>query len=181
MRLKLFFLFAILLLSTTSAIAISQTQPSSDSCAIIAFKNGRIIRAKILLLTETEIHFRICEESDKQTYTQEPRNILSILHSDGKTETFETPTKDKNGKEILSDQEQHAKKLAITLGAFALLSAAIGIFIFGVLFGLIALVLGIIGIFIAENTRRKGGETLSAAGALIGLIVFGLTLIRLPK
>jgi hypothetical protein len=186
MRLKLsLFICTLLLCSTlgfaTTVSATNILSPNTDSCDVIAFKNGKMVRAKVTGVLKNEIQFTLCETTDKQGYRNDTKDVLSILYSNGKIQTFDNPQNDSKDKPVLSDWEQRTNQKAIIFGIIALCSAVIGLFFAGLLFGGLAFILGIIGAIIAYGSRKKTGQTVSLIGAAVGLVIVCLTLFRVFK
>jgi hypothetical protein len=157
--------------------------PTGDTCDVIAFHNGKIVRGKVLSVTKDEIQFRLCGEKDNTRYTQEPRNVLSILYADGRTQTFEASA----AEAAAENNAKRANKTSVTLGITGAVIAVIGLIafllkdtiqFFTLLAAGLSILLGTIGAVTAP--KRKNGETLSYLAILFGLVVGALALIIRP-
>jgi hypothetical protein len=167
---------------STPKIVLNNT-PRGDSCDVIAFHNGKVVRAKVLSVTKDEIQFRLCGEKDNSRYTQEPRNILSILYTDGRTQTFEASA----AQSAAENKEKRANKTSLTLGITGAGIAVIGLIafllkdtiqFFALLAAGLSILLGTIGAVTAP--KRKNGETLSYLAILCGLVIGALVLMIRP-
>jgi hypothetical protein len=190
MQIKNIFLFLTLLLCSVFAHAAvsNPSNPSKDSCDVVAFKNGRIMNAKVLSISKTEIKFRDCGNPKAAETTHNIDDVLSILYSNGSTADFSdktssTASTNKPQVNKIESGAVRSKKSsgAATLGILAIILAVIGIWFAAIPLGISAIILGIIGVTKARNAEDNGAQTPGFIGAILGVIITFFGFIALSK
>jgi hypothetical protein len=159
--------------------------PQADSCDVVAFKNGRILRTKVLSVSKTAIKFRDCSDANAAEMSHDVSDVLSILYSNGSTADFSDNTANSNtsssSPRVNSAQGNNtantAKSGAAIFGILALLACFLGIFVAAIPLGICAIILGAIGISKAKKNMDRTGNTLGVLGVVFGAIILLLGLV----
>lgn len=136
---------------------------SIDSCDQIVTQNGDIINGKILEIGLKEIRYKKCDNINGPIIVIPRKDVLSVKYANGATDKI--PVRKNNGLAIAS----------FVLG----ISSMIVSFNYAGLIGLLASILGIIGLMIIKNKPNKfkgkgfaiWGVTLGALAAIIVIIL----------
>jgi hypothetical protein len=190
MQIKNIFLFLTLLLCSVFAHAAvsNPSNPSADSCDVVAFKNGRIMSAKVLSITKTEIKFRDCGNPKAAETTHNIDDVLSILYSNGSTADFSDKTSSNANttskpqvNKIESGAVRSKKNSGAALGIIAILLAFVGIWIAAIPLGITAIILGIVGVVQASNAGDSKAQTPGIIGIIFGAIIALLGFVAASK
>jgi hypothetical protein len=196
---NIFSILVLLCISLFAQAAISNpSQPNSDSCDVVAFKNGRIIRTKVIGINKLEIRFRDCANPKAAEVTHDINDVLSILYSNGSTADFSdkvssgttsapnssTANSSASNKPAVNPIQGGAvasssKSGAAIFGIFAILAAVIGLWVAAIPLGVVAIILGAVGITKGKDKGDIGAQTIGTIGTVFGVIIFILGLISL--
>ena len=163
--------------------------PQADSCDVVAFKNGRILRTKVISVSKTEIKFRDCADPKAAEMSHDANDVLSILYSNGSTADFSDSaprTNSSNNTPRVNSAEgsntgRKAKAGAAVFGIFALIACFIGLFVAAIPLGACAILLGAIGITQAKKNNDQAGETWGILGVISGIIIAILGFVAAAK
>ncbi len=134
-------------------------------CDIIILKNGQEIMAKVLEIGPGQIKYKTCDNLNGPTYTKYSWDVFMIKYPNG-TKTVISED-DKTNNQNSSDSKIRTEPLSIISFIFSI----IGLFIFGIIFGVAAAVLSIIGIKkINDQPLIWRGNGWAIAGFIIGVV-----------
>ncbi|MEY4926591.1 MAG: hypothetical protein RI894_1027 [Bacteroidota bacterium] len=153
-----------------------------DSCDVITWKNGRVVRAKIIEMSSREIRFKMCNYQKGPVVVENLVDIASIKYGNGVIDDFTNKTIT-NSTNVADSRyaSQALDNTPITLGVLAILACVLGLFVAGIPLGIAAIVLGAIGASKADKNPNKEGRTVSIVGLIFGVIITLLTLVALSK
>ncbi len=141
-----------------------------DPCDNIILKNGEEISGKILEIGITEIKYKKCENINGPTYTIKKSDVLMIRYSNGTKEIFTT----ESSKEVFNTESSitnNTRASTEVLGILGFILSLIGLLIFGIPLGILAIVFGAISLTkIKKNPKRFKGKGFAIAGIIIGVI-----------
>jgi len=142
---------------------------SADSCDQIVLRNGDEIFALVREINQTEIKYKRCDNPGGPTITINKSEVLFIKYANGAKEIFKeneqvVKSNDKN-------TEPYLKQYVHPGGIISFASSIVGLFIFGIPFGLLAMILGIASVTkISSNPDKFRGKGWGIAGMIIGAI-----------
>jgi hypothetical protein len=95
-------------------------QPVSEpTCDDIILKEGKIIKSKVLEITDTDVKYKLCDHLEGPTYNVKKSDVLLIKYSNGKEEQFTTSNNNQGRK---SFEEELIMVGVIGLGLLAFYS-----------------------------------------------------------
>ncbi|MBP7809171.1 MAG: DUF4190 domain-containing protein [Bacteroidia bacterium] len=113
-----------------------------EECDIIILKNSDEIKAKIVEITETEIKYKKCNDSDGKIYTYKKSEVFMVKYPNGSKEVIKAPVESNSDPNVYESKPQDKlpvqKEVEKTVNPFSLVG-----FIFSIL-GLFALVYAVI-------------------------------------
>ncbi|MGD0341389.1 MAG: DUF4190 domain-containing protein [Bacteroidales bacterium] len=144
-----------------------------ELCDTIVSTLGDVIIGKVTDVGEKEIQYKRCGINDNKTYSILKSNISVIRYADGKKDLFPGSGPAENGKS--GDQRQTE---GLGMAGFAIGIA--GIFVIGIPFGLLAVILGFISLHrIKKNPDRLMGRGYAIASVVLGIVDIAVIIVLL--
>jgi hypothetical protein len=143
-----------------------------EACDTIISKMGDVIVGKVTEVGEIEIKYKRCEIFNSPTYSMRRSNISVIKYANGTRDFFTA-----SGPVDSRYSTEEAKTEGLGLAGFIISLA--GLFVFGIPFGLLAIIFGSISLGkIKRNPGRFKGKGYALASLIIGFIdVVGLVIL----
>ena len=169
----------------------TRVHKESNECDEIICKNGEIIKAKIIEISEDNIRYRMCPENeDRPSYSILKSKVLVISYKNGEKEVFQ----DKSAQEARSTSKSNISNsggnktidgigiASIIIGFLSLIMLLFGptiiIALMGIILAIIAIILGAVSLGkIDRNPELYSGRGFAITGLLIG--IFGLLVVGL--
>jgi hypothetical protein len=143
-------------------------------CDKILLKNGEEIDVKVLEISPNEVKYKKCDNVDGPIVTTYKNDVFMVKYSNGSKEVFNNETfgntmKSEYKSGMNSLKENNLKKHGMAVTGFV--TSIIGFFLFGFVFGLLAVIFSGIGLNkINNDPDRWSGKGLATAGIIIGII-----------
>lgn len=173
----------------------TRVQKESNECDEIICKNGEIIKAKIIEISEDNIRYRVCPENeDRPSYSILKSKVLVLSYKNGEKEVFQ----DHSVNETKITSKPNAPNLegkrnidgigvaSIIIGLLSLIMLLFGtiiIALFGIFLAIIAIILGAVSLGkINRNPDLYSGRGFALTGLLLGifsLLVVGILILLL--
>jgi hypothetical protein len=161
-------------------LASTQTKSTSDElCDVIYFRNNKVVSAKVVEISSTNITYKRCDNLDGPLIVVDKNSVKSILYKNGDTETFTEnyPVKpiqeNTTLRKTLPNEDAKYDGLAIASFACSLLFFFAFPAILGFIFGVISLKR------IKESNGKLKGKVFASIGTLIGGILLFITVLAL--
>jgi hypothetical protein len=173
----------------------TRVHKETSECDEIICKNGEIIKAKIIEISEDNIRYRMCPENeDRPSYSILKSKVLVISYKNGEKEVFQ----DKSAQEASSISKSNisnsgGKKIIDGIGIASLIIGflsplmilfSLGVYnpiyilLFGIILALLAIILGSISLGkINKNSDKYFGRGFGLAGLLIGAVILLITIV----
>lgn len=144
-------------------------KPEPDSCDVIILRNGDEVRAKVTELTSTEVKYKKCGMTNGPLYVSKKSEIFIITYANGMRESFKQEPEIVSKSKSTNSNKENGKKKENENGVLALVLGIAGIFI-GI--GSIpAIILGSIALKeIRANPDKYNGGTLAKIGIALGVV-----------
>jgi hypothetical protein len=172
----------------------TRVQKESNECDEIICKNGEIIKAKIIEISEDNIRYRVCPENeDRPSYSILKSKVLVLSYKNGEKEVFqdhsvnETKITSKPNAPNLEGKRNidgiGVASIIIGLLSLIMLFGTIIIALFGIFLAIIAIILGAVSLGkINRNPDLYSGRGFALTGLLLGifsLLVVGILILLL--
>ncbi len=161
-------------------LAPTQTNTQNDeSCDVIYFRNNKVVSAKVVEISSTDIKYKRCDNLDGPLIVVDKNSVKSILYKNGDTETFTENYPVKQTSENTTILKKSPNDEAKYDG-FAIASFACSLLFFFVFPAVIAFIFGIISLKrIKESNGTLKGKVFASIGTLIGGILLFITILAL--
>lgn len=161
-------------------LAPTQTNTQNDeSCDVIYFRNNKVVSAKVVEISSTDIKYKRCDNLDGPLIVVDKNSVKSILYKNGDTETFTENYPVKQTSENTTINKTSPNDDAKYDG-FAIASFACSLLFFFVFPAVIAFIFGIISLKrIKESNGTLKGKVFASIGTLIGGILLFITILAL--
>lgn len=148
-----------------------------EECDIIVLKTGEEISSKVTEIGQDEIKYKKCDNLSGPTYTINKSLVFMIKYSNGTKDVITpyasssnnntVPNNNNSNENIKTSTETSTHWAAIV----AFISSLLGLFIFGVFFGLAGIIFSIVGLSAIKSQPEKfKGKGLAVAGLIIGIV-----------
>jgi hypothetical protein len=136
----------------------------SEKCDTIVLSGGKLLIAMVIDVGEKEIRYRACENLKGPVFVVNIADVLMIRYPDGSRIAFNS------GRRIPSSGATVSKKPhELALGGF--FGSIMGIFILGVPLGMMAMILGAVGLRKINNyPERYSGKGFAVLAMIMGFI-----------
>lgn len=152
----------------------------TDSCDVIILINGDEISGKILEIGIEEIKYKKCDNLNGPTIIVKKSDVYRIKYINGTQDEFTTEYYSKNYLPTINN-ERTVKK-AEAFGIISFIFSILGIFLFGIPFGLLAVVFGGISMArVSSNYGKYSGTALGVIGFILGAADFIIVLVILSS
>ncbi|HZH88847.1 MAG TPA: phage holin family protein [Chitinophagaceae bacterium] len=149
----------------------------TEKCDNIILKNGEEISAKVTAIEPTKIMYKKCENLDGPTYTIDKSSVLLIKYANGTKDIFnesaKVTTKELESDKIKTDSPKNTEPISIISLIMSILGLVLALFVspplVGLIFLVLALILGIIGVSRAKKLNLKG-KGAGITGIVIGIV-----------
>lgn len=139
----------------------------SKECDVIILKNGQEIKAKVLEVGATEIKYKLCDNLDGPTFSKNKSEVFMIKYPNGTS----TVISEFDTKSTASQESGSGEKKTEPLSLISFISSLVGLFIFGIVFGIASVIMSAIGLGkINKNPEKWKGKGFAIAGIIIGII-----------
>lgn len=188
-----FDLFDVSQITNPIVIPISSNQRTifiSDSvkCDILILKSGEEIEVKVTEVGEEIIKYKRCDNLDGPIFTKRVTEVFMIKYPNGTKSVFNAESikpqsieKTNSGHERPSSTRNPKVSQIVPMSSvFSLISGIVGLFVFALPLGILAIILGLIGFTKAnkEPNSYKGGG-MAIAGIALGFLDIVLLLVLL--
>jgi hypothetical protein len=163
-----------------------------EECDILLLHNGDEIKVKVTEITPKEIKYQVCGDAKGKVISIDKSKVFMIKYPNGKNEVIkseESETKVKKTPERVDYQTAHRSKkmqpfslIGFIFAILAVFSLAIfglsfGFFAVPAIFGVLAVLCGLIAIvFIKKNPDKYKGKAMAVLAIIFGLIFGGISL-----
>lgn len=157
----------------TRTIYPQKYQQADTTCDQITLKNGEEIDAQVLEISNENVKYKRCDNLEGPTYILEKNKIFMIKYKNGSKDVFQTLTEKKQLESIQKTPEKPIHPLAtlsLILGIVGLIFGLFASLPAGIIFGLLALILGIIALELIKSDEKFRGKGLAITGIILGLI-----------
>lgn len=147
------------------------SQNDTSRCDTIFYRNGLVVKAKILEITPGKITYRYCDAPHGEAMTVDKADIRVVYHGNGRHETFS-----RNSAFPWDERQRRVVPAAAHLSlGFGLGGIVLTIYLVGPLFGLVGVISGLVALVqIGSNPERYKGWGYAAAGIATGLLSMAL-------
>ena len=159
----------------------------SVRCDRITFKDGEEIPASVLRVQGSYIYYRKCPGNAKEELVLNKSEVFMIVYSDGTKQVFEKQEASKQPDKSATEEEEseNAEAMSIILGLLSLVAGGLSLLlfftiIFGILFGLVGLGLGIGAMMLGRKGTTSTGKILGVIGLIISVLGLLISIIWLP-
>jgi hypothetical protein len=139
-----------------------------DSCDLIVLRNGDEISALVKELTPTEVKYKRCDMPGGPMISIYRNDILFIRYADGTKEVFKQERVSKQDKAVYYHKSIHPG------GVLAMVAGLVGLIIFGIPLGVLAITMGISSL---AKITREGDRLYGRAFGVIAIIIGTLDVI----
>jgi hypothetical protein len=148
----------------------------SDSCAQIVLKTGDIISANVIQISPIEVKYKRCGKPNDPEIVLPLKKVLKIKDADGGDIWVGGKDTDENS----GNGEKKLSGLGLASMILGIFSAAFGIFGYGLLTGILAVIFGSISLYkIIRNPDKFKGKGMAWAGLICGIVGIGLSIFLL--
>jgi hypothetical protein len=161
-------------------LASTQTNTQNDeSCDVIYFRNNKVVSAKVVEISSTDIKYKRCDNLDGPLIVVDKNSVKSILYKNGDTETF---TESYPIKPIQENTRinKYSPNTDANYDGYAIASFACGVLFFLLFPAILGFIFGIISLKrIKESDGKLKGKVFALIGTVIGGLLLFITLLAL--
>jgi len=143
-------------------------EADSDSCDLIILRNGVEIFALVRELTPTEVKYKRCDMPGGPLITVNRSDVFLIKYANGAKEVFQQTDP------VITSDQPTVKRKTHAGGVIAFISSLIGLIVFGIPLGLLAIILGTISV---SKINSKPNLFKGSAFGIIGIIIGAVDII----
>lgn len=160
---------------------LNQNKPGE--CDIITLKNGEEINAKVTEIGISEIKYKKCDNLNGPVFSISKVEVFMIKYANGTKDIFDTnnnSNQNQNNQNNNQPKVSNSKQVIHWAALTSFICALVGLFLFGVILGLLAIIFGAIALSAIKNNPEKyKGKGFAIAGLIIGIVAIGLWIILL--
>jgi Domain of unknown function (DUF4190) len=174
-------------LSSFDRLDILGWQSHSDSvkCDIMVLRNGDEVDVKVIEVGERLVKYKMCNNLDGPIFTKRSSEIFMLKYPNG-TKTVMSNTKEETEQSVVDERVvrsgssrpsdsrrdlDNPRKVINASALISLLASMVGIFIFGIPMGIVAVIFGLVGLGkIINNPDDYSGKGFAIAGLILGLL-----------
>ncbi len=119
------------LTKTTNVVTLNNHDPKLvpisilTECDEIILKEGKILKVKVIEITDTDVKYKLCDNQEGPTYNVKKSEVLLIKYSNGKEENFKSNTKQESKMDVKDRKFREELLLIGILAGLAVLAAVL--------------------------------------------------------
>lgn len=153
----------------------------SDSCDVLVMKSGEVVYVQVEKVDPFYVTYRKCDSVDKKNYMVKRDDVFTIKYHTV-SENVVKPVEKPAFKPSETGDKKYKEKEVVLWGVFGAALSIIAWFVFGLPFGILAMVFGIAGLITIEsNPDIYEGRGYAFFSFIMGLIDVLLVLSALNK
>lgn len=151
-----------------------------EECETLVMVDGRRLFVKVIEINQHEIKYKKCDYLQGPTVVVGKKDVDRIIYSNGAVDIISgySAPESRSPRSTPESDEQPIQKRMEVMALLSMLFGITGLFIAAIVFGLMALIFGIVSLMkISANPREFGGRGMALAGIIIGLLDVALFLL----
>lgn len=157
-----------------------ETVDLQPNCETLVLIDGREILVKLLEISQKELKYKRCDYPDGPTVVIDRAEVDRVIYDNGAVDVISGYSAPRDGGNVQSgnDSRAPAKRLEV-LGLLSMIFGITGLFFFGILFGLTAIILGFISMSkFSSRPDEFMGRGFMITGLIVGFVaVIGMLLV----
>lgn len=144
-----------------------------EDCETLVMTDGRKLLVIVLEIAQNEIRYKKCDMPDGPTVIVDKSDVDRVVYANGAEDIisgYSAPQPSSGGERGSTESVESGKKMEV-LGLLSMIFGIIGLFIAGIPLGIAALILSIISLTkFANNPGKFGGKGMAIAGMILGFV-----------
>lgn len=149
--------------------SIADVQPNCETLVMI---DGRELQVKLLEIGQEELKYKRCDYPDGPTVVVDRTDVDRVIYDNGAVDIISGYSAPRDGGNVQSgrDNRTTSQRLEV-MGLLSMIFGIVGLFFFGVLFGLAAVIMGFISMAkFSSRPKEFMGRGFMIAGLIIGFV-----------